>query len=166
MLKEIYQRQSIRKYKTKPVEQEKIEELLKAAMQAPTARNNQTWRFLVITNRRQLDEMTELQPYTGMMKTAPCAILVMGDKEASADEGYLYLDGAAAIENILIEAVHQGLGTCWCGIWPKKERVEGFQKKFFLPTEYIPIGIVAVGYADEEKPVQDRFDAAKIRYVR
>lgn len=166
MLKEIYHRQSIRKYKAKPVEQEKVEELLKAAMQAPTARNNQTWRFLVITNRQLLDEMTELQPYTGMMKTAPCAVLVMGDKEACADEGYLYLDGAAAIENMLIEAVHQGLGTCWCGIWPKKERVEGFRKKFSLPSKSIPIGIVAVGYADEEKPVQDRFDVAKIQYVR
>ena len=70
MLKELWERQSIRKYLNKPVEPEKIEELLRAAMNAPTARNSQSWRFLVVTDRNALDTMTDLQPYTGMMKTA------------------------------------------------------------------------------------------------
>lgn len=166
MLQEVYQRQSIRKYLQKSVEKEKIEMLLRAAMQAPTARNNQTWRFLVITNREILDHMTDIQPYTAMMKSAPCAILVMGDKTTAMAEGYLYLDGAAAIENILIEAVHQGLGTCWCGIWPNKDRVANFKLKFSLPDVYEPIGIVAVGYADETKPIVDRFDPEKVQYMK
>lgn len=77
MLTEIWTRQSIRRYEDRTVEKEKLEELLRAAMHAPTARNTQSWRFMVIRNRKALDEMTTLQPYTGMMKTAPCAILVM-----------------------------------------------------------------------------------------
>lgn len=52
MLKELWERQSIRKYLNKPVEPEKIEELLRAAMNAPTARNSQSWRFLVVTDRQ------------------------------------------------------------------------------------------------------------------
>ena len=56
--------------------------------------------------------MVELQPYTGMMKTASCAIIVMGDREASQPDEYLYVDAAAAIENMLLEAVHLNLGTC------------------------------------------------------
>lgn len=166
MLKEIKNRQSVRKYASTPVEHEKIEELLRAAMQAPTARNQQTWRFMVITNREALDTMIDIQPYTGLMKTAPCAILIMGDQEATLKTGYEYLDGAAAIENILIEAVHQGLGTCWCGIWPAEERVVSFQKKFDLPTTFVPIGIVAVGYATEEREFIDRFDPTKIQYFK
>lgn len=166
MLEELYRRQSIRHYLAQPVEEHKIEELLRAAMHAPTANNKQTWRFLVITNREILDSMTELQPYTGMMKTAPCAILVMGDLHANEIEGYLALDGAAAIENIAIEAVHQGLATCWCGIWPREERIPLFQEKFNLAKHLVPIGIIAVGYGDEQKPIQDRFDPTKIQYLR
>ncbi len=64
MLKEIEQRQSIRKYLNKPVEPEKILELLKAAMNAPTARNTQEWKFKVITNSQALNDMTKLSPYT------------------------------------------------------------------------------------------------------
>lgn len=79
MLKEIEQRQSIRKYQNKAVEKEKIITLLKAAMNAPTARNTQEWKFKVITNREALNEIVNLSPYTTMMKEAPCAILVMAD---------------------------------------------------------------------------------------
>lgn len=166
MLKELHQRQSIRKYLPKQVEDEKIEGLLKAAMQAPTARNQQTWRFYVIANREILDTMIEYQPYTSMMKSAPCAILVVGDKSVAKEEGYIYLDGAAAIENILIEAVHQGLGTCWCGIWPVQERVQKFSEKFELPESYIPIGVVAIGYGDEDKPIVERYDPKKVQYIK
>lgn len=166
MLKEIYERQSIRKYETKEVEEEKIKELLKAAMNAPTARNTQSWRFVVITNREALDHMIELQPYTGMMKSAPCAIMVLGDKRDIEPEEYLYVNGAAAIENMLIEAVHQGLGTCWCAIGPSAERIANFRSYFHIDEHLIPIGVVAVGYGKEQKEIIDRFDEAKISYFK
>ena len=118
MLEELFNRVSIRHYQNREVEQAKLEEMLRAAMNAPTARNTQSWRFLVITNRETLNHMTELQPYTGMMKEAYCAILVMGDRNANPVDEYLYVDAAAAIENMLIEGVHQGLGTCWCAVGP------------------------------------------------
>lgn len=166
MLKELYQRQSIRHYLSKPVEDTKIKELLHAAMNAPTARNAQSWRFMVITNREALDHMIELQPYTGMMKTAPCAIMVLGDRKASQPDEYLYVDAAAAIENMLIEAVHQGLGTCWCAIGPLPERIEKFRSYFNIKEDLIPVAVVAVGYGDEEKPLVDRFDETKISYYK
>ncbi len=71
MLNEVWTRQSIRRYENRDVEDEKLMELLRAAMHAPTARNTQSWRFMVIRNRKALDEMTTLQPYTGMMKQRP-----------------------------------------------------------------------------------------------
>lgn len=164
MLKAIWERQSIRRYQNKPVEREKIEELLRAAMNAPTARNAQSWRFMVVTKRDALDHMTDLQPYTGMMKTAPCAIIVMGDRNASQPDEYLYEDGAAAIENLLLEAVNQHLGTCWCAIGPKQERMENFRQYYQIPDHLLPIAVVAVGYSDEVKPKEDRYDPQKITW--
>lgn len=164
MLQEIWTRQSIRRYQDKAVEPEKLEEILKAAMHAPTARNTQSWRFMVIQSRKALDDMITLQPYTGMMKTAPCAILVMGDRTANEQDEYLYCDGSAAIQTMLIEARHQGLSTCWCAVGPRPERIENFRKYYHIADHLLPIGVVALGYGDEEKAIMDRYDPAKVTY--
>lgn len=164
MLKEISQRQSIRKYQDRAIEEEKIMEVLKAAMNAPTARNAQSWRFMVIKNRQALDSMTALQPYTQMMKTAPCAIMVLGDRQTSQPDEYLYCDCSAAIENMCIEAVHQGLGTCWCAIGPNAERIAKFRNAYDIQENLLPIAVVAIGYSDEKKELIDRFDQNKITF--
>ena len=140
MLKEIEQRQSIRKYKNTLVEKEKIVEILKAAMNAPTARNTQEWKFKVITNKTALNDIVNLSPYTSMMEEAPCAILVIADLNKAISVEYGLINCSAAIENILIEAVNQGLGTCWCGIAP-------------------------IGYSNENKPLVDRFNPLNITYL-
>lgn len=164
MLKEIKNRQSIRKFRPDPVEPEKLESLLRAAMQGPTAANRQDWRFLVVQDRKTLDDITTLSPYTGMMKQAAAAILVSGDRDVFEQDGYLYVDCAAAIENILLEAVHLELGACWCGIAPNEERIADYRKYFSLPESYLPVGIVALGYPAEQRPFADRFDEKKITY--
>lgn len=164
MLEELYKRQSIRKFKEQIVEDEKIEELLRAAMSAPTARNTQSWRFMVIRNRKALQDMVQLQPYTAMMKDAACAILVMGDTRDIEPEEYLYVHSGAAIENILIEAVHLGLGTCWCAVGPKPERIENFRNYYHIEKELLPIGVIAIGYPDEHKEKVDRYDPQKVSY--
>ena len=166
MLEEIVKRRSIRKFTDQGVEEDKIEDLLRAAMSAPTARNTQSWRFLVVKNREALNSMVELQPYTGMMKTASCAIIVMGDREASQPDEYLYVDAAAAIENMLLEAVHLNLGTCWCAIGPRAERIKNFRDYYSIDERYIPIAAVAVGYPDEVKELQNRYDPKKVTWYR
>ena len=164
MLEEIVKRRSIRKFTDQEVEEAKIEDLLRAAMSAPTARNTQSWRFLVVKNREALNSMVELQPYTGMMKTASCAIIVMGDREASQPDEYLYVDAAAAIENMLLEAVHLNLGTCWCAIAPDESRMSAFRSAFDLPEAWLPVAVVAVGYAAEQKGMKDTFKPERITY--
>lgn len=166
MLKEIFNRVSIRHYENREVEQAKLEEMLRAAMNAPTARNTQSWRFLVITNQEALQHMVELQPYTKMMQEAACAILVMGDRHANPVDEYLYVDAAAAIENMLIEGVHQGLSSCWCAVGPAKDRIQNFRTYFHLEEHLLPVAVVAVGYGSEHKERVDQFDANKIQYFR
>lgn len=165
MLKEIENRQSIRKYLNKAVEEEKITELLKAAMNAPTARNTQEWKFKVITNQAILNDLPTLSPYTTMMKKAPCAILVMADLTKAINIEYGLIN-CAAIENMLIEAVHLGLGTCWCGIAPVRERIENFTNYFNLDENEYPVGVVAVGYGNETKPIINRFNPDNISYIK
>ena len=164
MLKEIKKRQSIRKYKDTPIEKEKIIEILKAAMNAPTARNTQEWKFKVITNKEALDSMVNLSPYTSMMQEAPCAILVSADLNKAINIEYGLINCAAAIENMLIEAVNQGLGTCWCGIAPVEQRIKEFKNYFKLTENEYPVGVVALGYSNENKPLVDRFDPLNITY--
>lgn len=166
MLKEIEQRQSVRKFLNRSVEEEKIIELLKAAMNAPTARNSQEWKFKVITNRKALNDMSTLSPYTTMMKEAPCAILVMADLNKAISVEYGLINCSAAIENLLIESVNQGLGACWCGIAPVVERIENFKRYFNLTANEYPVGVVALGYSNETTPLINRFNLKNISYFK
>ena len=78
MLNTILSRRSIRKYKPDPVPEQDVLDILRAAMSAPSTKNQQPWHFVVITDREVLNNITEFHPYAQMLKTAPCAILVVG----------------------------------------------------------------------------------------
>ena len=162
MLKEIFDRRSVRHYTSQPVERETLVELLRAAMNAPTAKNTQEWRFIVITDRPTLDHIAEIHPFAKMMLQAQAAILVTVDVPSAYTEGHAYLDGGAAIENILLEAVHQGLGTCWCGLAPLEERVTSFRDCFHLPEGQVPIGVISIGYPERVRPRVDQYDEQKV----
>ena len=69
----IFHRISVRKYQDRPVEKEKIEKILRAAMQAPSATNQQPWEFYVVTDKKKLEALSQVHPYAGMTKDAPAA---------------------------------------------------------------------------------------------
>lgn len=164
MLQEIFNRRSVRHYTGAPVTREQLTEILRAAMNAPTAKNCQEWRFIVITDRATLDHISEIHPFAKMILQAQAAVLVSSDMDKAFTDGHGYLDCGAAIENMLLEAVHQGLSTCWCGIAPMEERITNFQKAFRLPGNLIPMGIIAVGHAQYEKTRVDQYDPQKITW--
>lgn len=166
MLNEIATRQSIRRYTDEVIEEEKIIELLKAGMRAPSARNTQDWKFYVITGKDNLEKVSMLTPYSGMMKQASCALVVCTDLDLALNEIYGYIDASAAIQNILIEAVHQGLGACWCGIGPVEERIQAYREYLELPESILPVGVISLGYPNEERPLEERFDLSKVRFIR
>ena len=166
MIDTINKRRSIRKYQNKPIEEEKITELLKAAMNAPTAKNCQEWRFAVITNKEMLNRFTEVSPYTKMIKDAACAIVVSGDLDVMHSKEYICTDCAAAIENMLLCAIELDLGCCWCGIADNEERVSKTRDLLGLPENLYPVAVVAIGYPAEEKEPNDRFDPLKVTYYR
>lgn len=161
---EIFKRVSIRKYQDTKVEDEKIMQVLRAAMAAPSARNDQPWEFYVIKNKKMIEELSLTSPYTKFVAGAPLAI-VPCHRNIEGRYEYNLIDLSNATENLLLEISSLGLGACWCAVEPKKDRVEHVRKTINIPENLTPFALVSVGYPAEEKKQQDRFDKDRIHIV-
>ena len=162
VIKAIMTRRSIRKYRNMPVDEDVIEQLLKAAMAAPSSKNEQPWVFVVIDDRSLLGEIPAFHPYAAMVKEAPIAILVCADTAAFLSENIWVQDCAAATQNILLAAHGLGLGAVWLGIHPREERMAGMTHLLKLPDTIIPFSLVVLGHSAEGKPPSNRFDISRI----
>ena len=160
----LYTRVSIRKYQDRPVEKEKTEAMLRAAMQAPSAANQQPWEFYVVTNKEKLKALSEVSPYAGMTKNAPAAIVSVYRKDC-AIPAYAQIDLSIAMENLWLETDAQGLGGVWLGIAPQEERMKAVEEILDLPDTVRAFAIFPYGYPAEERKQQDRFDPERIHYV-
>ena len=163
-MKAIFSRRSIRKYTDAVVSVEQRDMLLKAAMNAPSAGNQQPWQFVVVDERAVLDGIPAIHPYSQMLKEASLAILVCGDLSKERFAGYWVQDCSAAAENLLLAAEALGLGAVWLGVYPVNERVDKFKAMFNLPETVIPLGLIAVGHPAESKPANDKFDATRVHF--
>ena len=161
-MKEIFERRSIRKYTKKDIASNSIEKLLRAAMAAPSAGNQQPWEFVIIKDKNMLIDITKIHPHSQMLINASLAITVCADLSKEKYGSYWIQDCSAATENILIEAQYLGLGAVWLGVYPFEDRVEGIKKLLNLPTRIVPFSIVSLGYPDEKKDSVDRYDELKI----
>jgi len=160
----IYTRVSIRKYQDRPVKKETTMAILRAAMQAPSAANQQPWEFFVVTNRAKLAALSEVSPYAGMTKNAPIAIVAAYRKDCKALD-YAQIDMSIAMENLWLETSMQGLGGVWLGIAPREERMTAVEEIIELPDTMRAFAIFPYGYPAEEKPQEDRFDESRIHFV-
>lgn len=160
-------RRSIRKFKADiPVTREQINRLLSAAMMAPSANNSRPWEFIAITKREVLDEIAGIHPYAGMCKTAAAAIVVVVTPQTNEiPQGYYPQDCGAATENILLEAVSLGLGSCWCGVYPRQQLIASFRELFKIPEAKIPFCVIALGVPDEAPERRGFFEEAKVTYI-
>ena len=160
-LETIRTRRSVRKYQDRPVPPELLEQLLAAAMSAPSARNAQPWHFVVIDDRELLAEIPRINP-NARMAAAAAAILVCGDLKLEKSAGFWVVDCAAATENLLLAAHALGLGAVWTGIHPRQQRVEGFRRMLQLPENVVPHSLVPLGYPAEQPEAADRYRADRI----
>ena len=163
-MKEIFNRRSIRQYLPQPVEKEKLERLLRAAMQAPSAGNQQPWEFIVIENQELLQKLALMSPYAAAIKNAPAVIVMLGNKSKMKFPENWQMDLSAAAQNILLEAVHLDLGAVWLGVAPLEERVHYVEELFKLPENIWPFGVIALGYPAGENKFIDRYDAERVHY--
>ena len=166
----IFKRTSVRKYKTDSVSKENIELLLKAGMAAPSAMNTQPWEFVVIQDRVILDKITEIHPYSHMLKQAPLAIMICADFEKGLPElkpkKFWIQDCSAVTQNIMLQATELNLGSVWLGVYPKEEICKPLSEIFKLPSNIIPFSIIAIGHPEGEVYPKDKFDPNKIHYEK
>jgi len=165
----IKNRRSVRKYHETPIPREQIEALLEAAMLAPSACNSRPWRFVVVTNREKLDKLADNHGYAKMLYKAPVAIVLcaLADEQAKNHiaEGFWPQDGGAATQNILLQATEMGLGSVWCGIYPKEPIMAAVCKILELPTDEIPLSMIVIGHGDEAPDARGFYDDTKVRWV-
>lgn len=159
-------RRSIRKYTRQPVPDAWILALLRAAMAAPSAGNQQPWEFVVIRDSSVTKHIPSFHPHAQMAPEAPVVIAVCGNLHNEKHAGMWVQDCAAATENLLLAAHAKGLGAVWLGIYPRESRLAGMKKLLQLPDHIVPFAVIPVGFPGEQKPPAERFDETKIHYNR
>lgn len=158
LTKSIETRRSIRSFIDKPVPENLINKIIRAAMLAPSAGNQQPWHFIVVRNRQKLDAVTEFHPYALMIKKVHVAIVVCGDPDGKKWPDFWVQDCSAAIQNMLLAARDLDLGTVWTGIFPIEDRMKGARELFGIPGNVYPLAIVPVGWPATEFKTMDRYD--------
>lgn len=169
-MNEVYQnmlnRRSIRKFKSDLIKEEDIDILLQAAMSAPSACNKQPWEFYVVKEKEKLEIVKKSGRYTNM--NAPLAIIVCGNTDrclSKKDNDFFIQDCSSAITHILLCAESIGIGSLWCGAYPMDSVVKKLKEGLILADNIIPLGIVFIGYKDEEKEPRTQFKEEYIHII-
>ena len=153
----IFHRISVRKYEDRPVDKDKTEAMLKAAMQSPSTGNQQPWEFYVVTDKEKLKQLSEVHQHASFTKDAPAAIVSAYRKECRHPE-FTQIDLAIAMENLWLETDDLGLGGVWLGIAPIEERMKKVEEILEIPDTLRAFAIFPYGYPAESRPQQDRYD--------
>ena len=155
----VAQRRSIRAYKKQDLPQGTVEKLLEAARQAPSAGNVQPWGFVVLSTRKNKQDIAFAAFGQKSLEDASVVIVVCADEKRAAETYgvrgktlYCFQDTAAAIQNILLTAYSLGLGTCWIGAFKEDE----VRKVINAPTYMRPVALIPVGYPNESPPARAR----------
>lgn len=166
-IENILARKSVRAFTPKPVEKEKVDLLLKAAMAAPTAVNKQPWAFVVVDDRNVLDQLAAELPYAKMTAQAPLAIVVCGDLSKALNgetDRYWMLDCSAASENLLLAAESMGLGAVWTAVYPESDRMAKVRTVLSLPDYIVPLNLIPLGYPQHQEEAKNKFNTENIHY--
>ena len=165
-MKEIFERISIRKYTDKPVESDKIQQILKAAMAAPSASNQQPWEFYVVSDKEKIRQLSLISPYAACAENAPLVIVPCYRTEGLRWSETVLLDLSAATENMLLEITSLGLGGVWLCAAPLEDRMSKTEDVLEILENLRAFALIAVGYPSESRKQQNRFDQTRIHYIR
>lgn len=163
----ILNRKSVRQFSDKPIESEKVYLLLHAGMSAPSARNRQPWKFVVVDEKDLLIALGTELPYAKMLMESPLGIVVCGDirdKEDETAQTFWVQDCSAAVENILLAAESLGLGAVWTACYPKEERVEIPQRILNLPEGIVPLCVIPIGYPKTKNKPINKWNENNVMY--
>ncbi len=160
----IFSRRSVRSYTKEDIPAQLLTDLLAAGMAAPSAKAKDPWHFILVQEPSRLRKIAKILPHGRMIRHAKAGIIVCGDLDQAHDqqESYMLQDCSAAIENILLAATTLGLGSCWLGIHPRKERMKDCSQLFSLPEHIIPIGGISLGWPEKTPETRTRLKQENI----
>ena len=156
IIEEIVNRRSIREYSHKAIEPEKLERILEAARLAPTARNQQDWKLILVKNPDIKEKLIDMAaPHQQFLKGAPILIAACALNPAyvmrCGHPAYL-IDLAIVLEHVALQAVREGLGTCWIGSFDENE----VKTVLGVPLEVRIVELMSLGYPEKIPPAQSR----------
>jgi len=170
----IFGRRSVREYAAQPVDQQIIRSLIDAAVQAPSAVNQQPWTFTVVRDQTMLAHISEsakrhmlatmpsrhaerfrsrlTDPNFHVFYHAPVLIII----SAKEDAPWIVEDCALATENLMLAAYAGGLGTCWIGFAQSFLNTPHGKKALDLPAAWVSVAPIIVGYPKSDTPPVSR----------
>ena len=156
----ICKRRSVRRFQRKPIPDEILEALMKAAMAAPSGNNAQPWEFVIVRDPKIKEELSRVHSWVYMAAEAPGAVVVLGNKSSE----WWQDDCAAATQNLLLAAANLGLGTVWCGI--KEDHARAVRKILGVSGNMGVLCIVPLGYPAESLSPHTKFRKDRIHWDR
>lgn len=160
----IFERTSVRQYTDETLSKEQIEQIVKAGFCAPSAVNAQPWEVIVVTDPKELEELSHFSPYAMCLKEAKLGVVLLANRDHQFGDAYDVMDLSAMSENMLVEARSLGLGDVWLGGYPEQERVEFLKTFFKLPENIIPYWVLSFGHPLHELKPKDKWDPKKVHY--
>jgi nitroreductase len=152
ILKAIRDRRSVRAFRPQPVEREKLEAILEAGRWAPSGKNTQPWRFVVVESAAKRAELAKLVTQKDMVGTAPVTLAILLDRAAGYDE-LKDAQGIGACAQSVLLAVHAlGLGACWIG----RARDQEVEALLGAKDGEELMMLIPIGYPAETPPVRER----------
>ena len=162
----IFKRQSVRRYSDTEVTDAQIENILKAAMQAPSACNQQAWEFIVIESDEDKKAISQMHRFAKPAALASKLIVVLGNMNDAKISSMLDQDLGACCENILLQATYEGLGAVWLGFHPIEDRSLKLKEYLNIPDSCIPFAVICIGYPLKEADPALRYDESKVHFDR
>ncbi len=157
----IKKRYSVRDFKDKPVEEEKLRQILEAAQWAPSACNIQPCTCIIVRDRSKKQQLRPVYNREWFVN-APVIIAVCVDTLSAWNRmdgvKYGFVDAAIVMDHIILAAAELGLGTCWIGAFNAAEA----KKALLLPDHVEPVVFCPLGYSNQEMPKRKRKDVGEI----
>jgi nitroreductase len=161
----IKQRRSIRSFDNKKISQNDIKTILECAMTAPTARNQQGFRFVVTDKKNHLEDISKNIEHGKMAKDASHAIVVCYEIKDETSQLYWQQDASACTQNILLSAAALGIGSVWVAIYPREKKINFVKEYFGIDKNIESLCIVVLGYKDNFLKEVNRYDESKVTFL-
>lgn len=165
ILEVLVQQKSVGTFKDKPVGEEMVQLLLRAAGCAPSWGDGRPWHFVVLQDKKIITRIPEFHPESAVLLKCPLAIALFGEPQREGFPGSWPLDCAAAMQNILLQAQALSLGAVWLGVYPHERRMHALEALLEVPPHIRAFGVAAVGYSGEKpSPREEPFDPSRVHY--